>query len=137
MTRPDPDPWDADLSKALTGVEGLGVRLAIWQARAEPDAPARRAASAAIGAIDTATAALYRIREGLITETRQADDQAAARADELLAEAREGPPGTGPPDVDGGPRQVIPAGGRPSAEPPPSAIDVHTVTRGGDRPGAS
>ena len=76
MTRPDPGPW-ADLSLATSAVEGLGELLATWQARAEPDAPARRAGSAAITAIDTATAALYRIRARLITETRRADDQAA------------------------------------------------------------
>ena len=93
MTRPDPGSWDADLSKALTAVEGIGGRLAIWEARTEPDAHARRCASDAIAAIDTAIGALYRIRARLITEARQADDAALARADELLARVREGPPG--------------------------------------------
>ena len=93
MTRPDPGSWDADLSRALTAAEGIAGRLAIWQARTEPDAHARRCASDAITAIDTAAAALGRIRARLITEARQADDAALARADELLAAAREGPPG--------------------------------------------
>ncbi len=85
MTQPDSDPWDADLSAATSAVEGLGVLLAIWQARAEPDARARRCASDAITAIDTALAALHQIRARLISETRRADDQAAARADALIA----------------------------------------------------
>ena len=79
MTGPEPGAFDPDLSLATSAVEGLGELLATWQARAEPDAPARRAGSAAITAIDTATAALYRIRARLITETRRADDEAAAR----------------------------------------------------------
>ena len=69
----------------------LGPWRAIWDTRHEPDAFARRCASDAIGAIDTALAALHRIRARLITETRQADDQSAARADELLARTRDGP----------------------------------------------
>jgi hypothetical protein len=85
-----PDPWDADLSALHTAVDNLGPWLAIWQARREPDAPARRCASDAIDAIDNGLAALHRIRAELVTETRQADEQADARAGALLASMREG-----------------------------------------------
>jgi hypothetical protein len=93
VARPDPppDPWDRPLSALHTAVDNLGPRLAIWQARREPDAHARRCASDAIDAIDNGLAALHRIRAELVTETRQADDQAAARADQLLAKMRDGP----------------------------------------------
>ena len=93
MARPDPapDPFDADLSAAREGVEYAGVARAIWEPRREPDAFARRCASNAIDAIDTALAALHRIRAEWITEIRQADDQAAARVDALLAQMRDGP----------------------------------------------
>jgi hypothetical protein len=93
MTRPGPDPWDRDLAAVHESVDNLGVWLAIWEHRREPDAHARRCASDTISAIDALAAAAYRIRARLITETRQADDQAAARADELLARMRDGPPG--------------------------------------------
>jgi hypothetical protein len=82
---------DADLSVIHDSVDSLGPWLAIWEHRAEPDAHARRCASDAIAAIDAALAALHRIRARLITETRQADDQAADRADRLLARLREEP----------------------------------------------
>ena len=88
MARSDPDPFDADLSAIQTAVDSLGPWLAIWQARREPDAFARRCASDAIGAIDTGLAALHRIRAQLVSQVRQADDQAAARADRLLARTR-------------------------------------------------
>ena len=81
---PAPGP-DADLTAILDAAADLGPRLATWQARAEPDAHARRAASAAIAAIDTALGALYRVRGRLIAETRAADDANAARVDNLLA----------------------------------------------------
>ena len=89
-----PDPFDAGLSAARTAVDDIGVWVAIWLYRAEPDAFARRCASDAIDAIDTGLAALHRIRGQLICEVREADDAAAARADQLLAKLREGPPDT-------------------------------------------
>jgi hypothetical protein len=74
-------------------VDNLGPWLAIWQARTEPDAHARRCAADAVNSIDTALAELHGIRAELVTQLRQADDQAAARADALLARTRDGPPG--------------------------------------------
>lgn len=74
-----------DLDAIRSTAAGLGSWLAIWSARREPDAFARRAASDAVGGIDVALAALYRVRARLITETRRADDEAAARADARLA----------------------------------------------------
>jgi hypothetical protein len=79
-----PDPWDAALSALHNHVDNLGVWLAVWQARTEPDARARRCASDAVAAVDAALIELHRIRARLIGETRAADDQAAARVDELL-----------------------------------------------------
>jgi hypothetical protein len=89
MTPDRPDRWDADLTVIHSSVESLGPWLAIWQARAEPDAHARRCASDAIDAADAALAALHRIRAWLVSEVRTADGQAAARADQLLARLRE------------------------------------------------
>lgn len=76
--------YDAPLSAARNHVENLAVALAIWENRHEPDAPARRAANDAVGAIDAAIRELHLIRQQLTAEIRQADDAAAARADELL-----------------------------------------------------
>ena len=136
--RPEPGAFDPDLSLATSAVEGLGELLATWQARAEPDAPARRAGSAAITAIDTATAALYRIRVRLVSETRRADDEAAARDEPCIAAARV--PGAAgrhqPPGTETAPAGHSPPKAAPDVEPPPSAIDMARVTRGGDRPGA-
>jgi len=86
-----PDPYDADLSAAREAVGDLGVGLAVWSYRREPDAHARRAANDALDAIDAAIAALHRIRARLVTEVRRADDEAAVRVDELLALRRDGP----------------------------------------------
>jgi hypothetical protein len=87
-----PDPWDADLSAVHNAVDDLGVWVAIWSARREPDAHARRCASDAIGGIDAALAALHRVRARLVAEVRQADDATEARTDELLARTRDGGP---------------------------------------------
>jgi hypothetical protein len=81
---------DADLSVARNRVDDLGVGLAVWSYRREPDAAARRAGSDAVDSIDEAVAALYRIRATLIGQIREADDASAARADELLARPRDG-----------------------------------------------
>ena len=86
-----PDQWDADLSAVHDAADNLGPWLAIWQAETGPrSAHARRAAADAIAAADDLLAATYRVRARLITETRRADDEAAVRADELLARTRDG-----------------------------------------------
>jgi hypothetical protein len=88
-----PDPWDADLSALSTTVDNLGPWLAIWAARREPDAHARRCANDAMDSIDAALAALHRIRGELVGQVRAADDQSAERADALLAaRTRDGSP---------------------------------------------
>jgi hypothetical protein len=84
------DPWDAALSAIRSSVDDLGAWLAIWSARREPDAHARRCASGAVDAIDAALIELHRIRGQLIGETRAADDQAAARVDALLTRTEGG-----------------------------------------------
>jgi hypothetical protein len=81
---------DAALSVIHSSVDSLGPWLAIWEARREPDAFARRCASDAIDAIDAALAALHSIRGELVGQVRRADDEVAARADVLLARTREG-----------------------------------------------
>ena len=69
----------------------LAVALAQWMARddtkAQPEI--RRAANTAIDTIDNMLRELYELRARLVTETRQADDAAAARVDELLRQCRE------------------------------------------------
>jgi hypothetical protein len=92
VARPDRPPGsdlDADLSVILDRAESIPAWVAIWQARTEPDAHARRCASDAIAAADDLLAATHRIRARLVGQVREADDQAAARVDELLA--RDGP----------------------------------------------
>jgi hypothetical protein len=91
VERPRRDRWDADLSVVLGCAENIGPWLSIWTARTEPDPSARTCAGNAIDSIDAMLYALHRIRARLVTETRQADDQAAARVDALLARMRDGP----------------------------------------------
>jgi hypothetical protein len=67
----------------------LSTWLAIWGARNEPDAHARRCANDAVDAVDAMLRDLHTIRQQLISEIRAADDATAARADALLARARE------------------------------------------------
>ena len=99
---PGPD-LDADLSVILDRAESIPAWVAIWQARTEPDAHARRCASDAIAAADELLAATHRIRARLVTEVRRADDETAVRVDELLARRCDGPrpltPTRGPPDL--------------------------------------
>jgi hypothetical protein len=52
MTGPQ-DAYDSPLSALRDNVENLGAWLAIWEARSEPDAHARRCANDAVDAIDT------------------------------------------------------------------------------------
>jgi len=101
------DAWDGALAALRDNVENLGVWIAIWEARSEPDAHARRCANDAVDAIDTMLLDLYTVRARLITETRAGDDATAIRADKLLAErARRDPddfPGpAGPEETEAG-----------------------------------
>ncbi len=77
-------PYDGPLSVLRNRVDDLGVWLAVWEARNEPDAHARRCASDAVDAIDAALRDLHSVRQELITEIRDGDDASAVRADELL-----------------------------------------------------
>jgi hypothetical protein len=79
---------DADLSVILDSAEAIPLWVAIWLARSEPDAHARRCASDAIDAADAALAALHRVRARLVAEVRASDDAAADRVDALLARPR-------------------------------------------------
>ena len=78
-------PYDGPLSALRNRVDDLGVWLAVWEARNEPDAHARRCASDAVDAIDSAIRTLHTVRQQIISEIRQADDATAGRADALLA----------------------------------------------------
>ena len=89
------DSYDDAVSALRNHIDGLGVWLAIWQARddGKPDAPARRAANDAVDAIDGALAELHKIRQLLISEIRISDDATAARVDALLAARNQASPG--------------------------------------------
>lgn len=77
--------------------EGHGTVLAAaldrWAARdgTKADPAARRAANSAMDAIDAMLAGLHALRSRLVDEIRAADDQAAVRADDLLARCKEEP----------------------------------------------
>jgi len=77
-------PYDDALSALRNHVEDVAAWLAIWEARSEPDAHARRCVSDAVDAIDAMLRDLYLVRGRLIPEIRASDDASAARADELL-----------------------------------------------------
>jgi hypothetical protein len=79
-----PDNYDTPLSGLRKHVEDLAVSVALWEARREPDAHARRCASNAVDAVDAMLASLHQIRAQLASEIRASDDASAARADELL-----------------------------------------------------
>ena len=83
-------PYDSPLSALREHVENVAAWLAVWEARSEPDAHARRCAGDAVEAIDGALRDLYAVRAQLLGEIRQADDAAAARADALLRRRQDG-----------------------------------------------
>ncbi|MGH3192687.1 MAG: hypothetical protein ACRDOL_36655 [Streptosporangiaceae bacterium] len=127
-----PDPFDAALSAVHDAVDNLGPWLAIWEARTEPDAHARRCASDAIDAIDAALLGLHSIRAEPVTQVRRADDQSAARADELLARLRDARDG---PVVTSAPARLH----HPESSPLPSHREgsaERIVARAGDNPEA-
>lgn len=68
--------------------EALGAALAVWAARddSKPQPEARRAANAAMDAIDGMLAELYAVRSSLVSQIRASDDERAARVDAMLAE---------------------------------------------------
>lgn len=70
----------------------LGDSLAQWQDRAQAADPvaARKAASAAVSAIDAMLRALYPIRGRLVRRISEADAAALDRADELARQHRDG-----------------------------------------------
>ena len=77
------DGYDGSVSALRNHIDGLGVWLAIWQARddGKPDAHARRAAN---DAVDASIRELHKIRARLISEIRVSDDKTAARVDAML-----------------------------------------------------
>jgi hypothetical protein len=77
-------PYDAWLSALRDQADNLGVWLAIWDNRNEPDAHARRHASDAVDAIDAMLRDLHAVRARLVGEIRASDDATAARTDALL-----------------------------------------------------
>ena len=122
---PGPDQWDADLSAAREAVDDLGVGLAVWSYRREPDAHARRAANDALDAADDLLAATHRIRARLVTEVRRADDETAVRVDALLARRCDGP------------RPLTPTGDRPTSSPAKSAEVMRSQATPGRQSGDS
>lgn len=82
-------PYDGTLSEIRNQVGNIAIWLAVWEARTEPDAHARRCASNAVDAIDAALRELHSARQELITEIRTADEATAARADALLRKTRD------------------------------------------------
>jgi hypothetical protein len=68
----------------------LAAALAQWETRDDtrPQPGVRRAANTAMAAIDDMLAELHQLRARLVSEIRDSDDAAAARADALLARER-------------------------------------------------
>jgi len=93
MCAPVPDRRDPPVT-GVTGTAGdlygplaaLAAALARWDGRSAAAATAaeRKAASRAVAQIDVMLLALHGMRARLITETREADAAADARADALL-----------------------------------------------------
>ena len=71
-------------------VDRLEDALTVWASRDEtrPQAGVRQAANIAVESIDALLRELYALRNGLLTEVRQADDVANARVDAMLARRR-------------------------------------------------
>ena len=86
--------YDAALAAIRQHVDDLAADLDVWADRAEPDARARRCASAAVDAIDMALSELHGLRAVLLGEIRKADNAAMARTSELLRQIKDdgGPP---------------------------------------------
>jgi hypothetical protein len=80
------DACDEALSSLRNRVDDLGVRLAIWSHRTEPDAHSRRCASDAVDAIDALLTGLHAIRARPVGEIRAADDATGQRVDARRAD---------------------------------------------------
>src|SRR5438477_12408537 len=81
-----------DLATPLDDELGLmNVNLAIWMARddSKADASVTRAGNQVIDSIDAMLRQLHQLRARMVDERRADQDIAAARADELLARARQ------------------------------------------------
>jgi hypothetical protein len=77
-------PYDEPLSALRENTENLATWIAIWEAREEPDAHARRCANDAMDAIYAMLRDLHTVRARLVGEIRHADDATAQRADAML-----------------------------------------------------
>ena len=89
---PKERPAIGDLAGPLDDELGLmNVNLAIWMARddSKADASVTRAGNQVTDSIDTMLRQLHMLRARMVAEKREHQDLAAARADELLARARE------------------------------------------------
>jgi hypothetical protein len=67
-------PYLGPLTALRSKVDDLATLLDIREARHEPDASARRAASDAVDVIDAAIRDLHNVRQRLFSEIREADD---------------------------------------------------------------
>ena len=78
------DPLDDELGL-------LNVNLAVWMARddSKADASVVRAGNQVLDSIDAMLRQLHQLRARMVAERREDQDIAAARADELLARARQ------------------------------------------------
>ena len=96
-------PWDqvpperraiGDLATPLDDELGLmNVHLAVWMARddSKADASVVRAGNQVMDSIDAMLRQLHQLRARMVTERREDQDAAAARADALLQRARQLP----------------------------------------------
>jgi hypothetical protein len=82
-------PWDVH-ARLEDPMGVLAVALAQWEGRddSKPQPEVRRAANAAMDAIDGMLTDLYRIRQRLVGEIRESDQATEARADALLEQLR-------------------------------------------------
>jgi hypothetical protein len=89
-TVPTPPPGPIDPGALRDHLEALSGALAHWKTRddSKPQPEVRKAANAAMDAIDNAMVTLGRIRAELVDQIRASDDAASARVDRMLTELR-------------------------------------------------
>lgn len=87
ISQPPGDAYADATSAIRDAAEDLGPFLAHWAMHDDTrGCPAeRRAANAAMDAIDTALRELHKLRERLVSDIRASDDATGARVDALLA----------------------------------------------------